>query len=199
MGIRTRSSAKRAVMLAVLAGALVLPMLGSKEVGTASSNGPFPGFTGAPGEETCRHCHDTFPLNVGGGELRIEGFPEVYVPGESYPVTVRLESQSGLSWGFQATVLAANRKRAGKFIVADKKILKVKKGVFEPNRRYIEQKRPGTYVGQRGGASWEFTWKAPKRDKGPVTIYVSGNVANGNGEPTGDFIYYAEKTAQPAM
>jgi hypothetical protein len=190
--------AKRLTVFGLLGAALALPLLGAGDTGIASSSGPFPGFTGAPGEETCRHCHDTFPINPGGGELRIEGFPETYVPNETYPVTITLESPSGVKWGFQATVLGENRKRAGKVIVTDKDTTKVVAGIFEPNRRYLEQKRAGTFEGQRGAASWEFAWRAPKRAKGVITIHVSGNVANGNGEPTGDFIYYAEKTSLPA-
>ena len=171
--MRGELRAKRLTGFGLLAAALALPLLGAGEAGNASSSGPFPGFTGAPGEETCRHCHDTFPINPGGGELRIEGFPETYVPGETYRVTISLESPSGLRWGFQATVLGENRKRAGKVIATDKSKTKVVAGIFEPNRRYIEQKRAGTFEGQRGGASWELAWRAPKRSKGAITIYVS--------------------------
>jgi hypothetical protein len=194
-----RGSARKTFELTLGAAALLIPALGMRETGIAASGGAFPGFTGAPGEETCRHCHDTFPLNVGDQALRVEGFPETYSPGAIYPVTVSLTSPSGVRWGFQATSVAANsRKGAGRFRATDKAHTKVVEGYFEPSRRYVEQKRAGTYPGQRDGASWSFEWKAPKRDKGPITLYVAGNVSNDNGDRTGDFIYYTEVTSQPA-
>lgn len=163
----------------------------------AASTGPFGGFTGAPGEDTCRHCHDSFPLNVAGGVLSITGFPESYVPGVTYAVTVTLASDSGVSWGFEATVLSQKKKRAGKLTSADS-TTKVVPGVFLTTREYVVQKKAGTFAGQRGSASWTFNWKAPKKDKGPLTIYVSGNVANDNGQKTGDFIYASQATSLPA-
>src|ERR1041385_7098079 len=32
-------------------------------------------------------------------------------------------------------------------------------------------------------------WKAPSQTVGRVTFYAAGNAANGNGDPSGDFIY----------
>lgn len=182
----------------LFAVALVAALGSGPEPGIAASSGAYGGFTGAPGEDTCRHCHDTFPLNSAVGTMTLEGFPETYVPGERYPVTVTLASESGLKWGFQATVLTANGKRVGKLVATDRKLTKVVPGIFFETRSYVEQRGAGSFEGQRGGASWAFDWKAPKRDKGPVTIYVAGNVGNANGDMTGDFIYYLERTAQPA-
>jgi hypothetical protein len=184
--------AKRVVRAVLLAGALAAPW-----AGYGFSSGPYGGFTGAPGEETCRHCHDSFPLNVPGGLLTIEGFPEIYTPGETYHVTVRLTSQSGLRWGFEATVLSAKKRPVGKLLVTDRDHTKLTTGIVLTDRVYVEQKEAGSYGGQREGASWTFDWRAPKKDKGPITIYAAGNAANDNEQKTGDFIYSAEATAQP--
>lgn len=191
---------RRRKLTAIAAIGLAAAMAGAIEPdsGMASSTGPFGGFTGAPGEDTCRHCHDSFPLNIPGGLLTIEGFPEAYVPGETYAVTVTVASDSGVSWGFEATVLSGKRKRAGKLSVIDPSTTKIVPGVFLTTREYVVQKKAGTYVGQRGSATWTFNWKAPKKDKGPLTIYVSANVANDNGKNTGDFIYASQVTSQPA-
>lgn len=167
--------------------------------GLAFSKGAYGGFSGAPGEETCRHCHDTFPLNLPLGSLTVEGFPETYVPGETYRVRVTLSSDSGLRWGFQGTVLNTKHRPAGKLIAFDREHTKVVPGIFFTNRRYVEQKRAGSYEEQRGGATWEFDWRAPKRNKGPLTLYVAGNVANDNDAKTGDFIFATQKTAEPAQ
>lgn len=171
--------------------------LGAPWAGYGFSSGAYGGFTGAPGEDTCRHCHDSFPLNVAGGLLTLEGFPEAYVPGETYHVRVSLASESGLRWGFQATVLTDTKKRVGKLVLTDRDHTKLTTGIFLTDRVYVEQKSAGSYGGQRDGATWEFDWRAPKKDKGPVTIYVCGNVGNDNGKNTGDFIYYVQQTAQP--
>lgn len=185
-----------AVALFAIAG--LVAVLVAPDRGEASASGPFGGFTGAPGEETCRHCHDSFPLNVPGGLLTVSGFPETYVPGVTYAVTVTLTSDSGLAWGFEATVLSSKKRRAGKLIASDPALTKVVPGVFLTSRQYIVQKSAGSYAGQRGSATWTFNWKAPKKYKGPLTLYVAGNVANGNGQNNGDFIYANQVTSQPA-
>jgi hypothetical protein len=164
----------------------------------AASHGPFPGFTGAPGEDTCRHCHATYALNPTGGALSITGFPETYLPGSTYPVTVTLANDTAARWGFQATVLTERNKRAGKLFASDRARTKVVPGYFITDRVYIEQKAAGSYRGVRGGVSWTFNWQAPKSARGALTIYVSGNAANDNGKSEGDFIYAARASSIPS-
>jgi hypothetical protein len=178
--------------LALLIGALSVPW-----VGYGFSSGAYGGFSGAPGEETCRHCHKSFPLNVGGGLLTVEGFPDVYAPGETYAVTVTLSNPTALDWGFQATVLNEGAKPIGKLIVTDREHTKIVPGIFKLDRRYVEQKKAGHFDDQRDSATWTFAWRAPKKPRGPITIYVSGNAGNDNDKATGDFVYAAQKTAQP--
>ena len=64
---------KRLKVLFLLAFGLSVP------VALANSAGPSPGYTGAPGEPSCRQCHTTAPLNDGVGSVTIEGVPEQYV------------------------------------------------------------------------------------------------------------------------
>jgi Reeler domain-containing protein len=185
--------ARRLVRLTLLAAALAVPL-----VGYGFSSGAYGGFCGAPGEDTCRHCHDSFPLNVGGGSLAIDGFPDAYTPGETYHVTITLTSPSARDWGFQTTVLTERgHMRVGKFILTDREHTKVVPGIFMTTRLYVEQKSAGHYDGQTGSASWTFDWRAPAKDKGAITIYACGNAGNDNDKPTGDFIYSVQKTAQP--
>jgi hypothetical protein len=184
--------------LVVVAAALALSLAGAHHPGLAFSSGAYGGFSGAPGEDTCRHCHDSFPLNAGGGLLTIEGFPEIYAPGETYHVTVSLGNPSARDWGFQATVLTDAKKRAGRIVLTDREHTKVVPGIFMLDRLYVEQKEAGHFDGQTGGATWSFDWRAPKKDKGPITIYVCGNAGNDNDKPTGDFIYAVQQTAEPA-
>ncbi|MBC7931811.1 MAG: PQQ-dependent sugar dehydrogenase, partial [Rubrivivax sp.] len=46
------------------------------------------------------------------------------------------------------------------------------------------------FPGQKNGASWTFRWTAPAEDVGPVTFYAAGNHANGDGNTSGDNIYF---------
>lgn len=196
-GMFSRVLLRRLFGLLMLGAAAAVPFTGPGDV-TASEKGAFGGFTGAPGEDTCRHCHKTYALNIPVGTISVDGFPETYVPGESYEVTVSLVSTSGIDWGFQATVLTEKHKRAGKFFLTDREHTKVVTGVFLQDRIYVEQTKKGHYDDQRGGASWTFTWQAPKTARGACTIYVCGNIGNDNGKPSGDFILYTDRTAVPA-
>jgi hypothetical protein len=46
-----------------------------------------------------------------------------------------------------------------------------------------------------GGSTWTFQWVPPATGApAAVTIYAAGNAANGNGDPTGDYIYTTSAT-----
>src|SRR5438128_1861326 len=96
---------RRRLGLLVASVALGLPFVASPADTGAFAHGPYGGFTGAPGEDTCRHCHSGEKLNFPGGELAISGFPATYTPGETYTVTITLSSPVAKRWGFEATVL----------------------------------------------------------------------------------------------
>jgi uncharacterized protein (TIGR03437 family) len=54
---------------------------------------------------------------------------------------------------------------------------------------FIEHTSVGTRNGTRNGVTFQFDWTPPATNAGPVTLYVAGNAANGDGASTGDFIY----------
>ena len=185
---------RRWVLVILAAGILSLPFLPRST--SASAKGPFPGFTGAPNEDTCRHCHEGFALNPQGGALAIDGFPETYLPGQRYTVNITLSSDSALRWGFQATALTADNRKAGKLLITDRVRTEKIRGYFITDRIYVQQKKAGSYPGLRGSATWSFDWQAPSTHKGPITMYVTGNAANDNGKTSGDLIYFTTATAQ---
>ena len=47
-------------------------------------------------------------------------------------------------------------------------------------------------------ASFSFEWVAPDAAAGMILFNAAGNAANGNGEPTGDYIYTASAFSVPA-
>jgi BACON domain-containing protein/all-beta uncharacterized protein len=167
----------------------------------ASASGPIAGVTGAPLETDCTLCHTT-PSGER-GQFAITA-PSSYVPGNSYQITVTHVNTDDvtprLKWGFQLTALTV----AGDFPAGDlqslpKSILtQVITGGPTGDRQYIEHTYDGGFEGQLGGASWTFTWKAPSTDMGPVRLYAAGNQADGDFDNTGDQIYLAQATINPA-
>jgi hypothetical protein len=157
-------------------------------VAFANSAGPTPGYTGAPGELTCRSCHTSFPLDDGAGELAIEGAPATYEPGASYTLTVRLARPDRTRWGFQLVALVDSLDQAGSFSLLEPSRTQLK---TDDGKIYVEHRTAGTAAGTTGGTSWRVEWRAPEAGAGTVTFYAAGNAANGNEQPTGDNIYTA--------
>src|SRR5215469_7065797 len=160
----------------------------------AYAEGPPAGVTGAPGEQTCVTCHSSFPLNSGTGTVTIDT-PSSYQPGQTYQITVddQTTDQSRRRWGFELTVLTGDNVKAGQLQQTSQTFLRVNDGPGF-NRDYIEHNLQGTFQGQTGHVSWTFPWVAPTTDVGPVTFYVATNMANGDGNLTGDFIFTQTKT-----
>jgi len=57
----------------------------------------------------------------------------------------------------------------------------------------------GSRNGTPNGATFQFDWTPPATNAGPVTFYVAGNAANGNGSNTGDQIYTSSVQLIPAI
>ena len=89
------------------------------------AEGPPPSHTGAPAfgskpaEALCIECHFDPPadphahLNTPGGGIEILGVPQFYLPGHTYPLTVRVNTDSTLAdagrrWGFELQAVRAN-------------------------------------------------------------------------------------------
>ena len=160
----------------------------------AYSAGPPAGYTHAPGELDCSDCHTT-PA-VSSGTLAL-GIPDKYTPGQTYDITVTHASAdpTRVRWGFEMTALDSADEKAGAFAPADDLTRVVNgEGPF-PAREYVEHTSKGTFAGQQNGASWTFKWTAPTEDVGPVTFYLAGNQANGDGNNSGDNIYFTFKSA----
>lgn len=158
----------------------------------AYSTGPDPRHTGGFGEETCTACHKSFELNSGrtlGGTFVIEGVPRQYQTGESYPLSVTISHPGQRRWGFQLTArFRASGAQAGLLIDDGLENRVTESGGLQ----YLHHIEAGTREGVSDGpVSFFFTWVAPAEDRGAVVFNAAGNAANGNHEPTGDFIYTA--------
>lgn len=180
--------------------------------------GPDPSYTGAPmiaggdPEANCTSCHLELAcpeppcnLNLPGGGIEILDLPATYEAGQTYPLRVRLWSDSTAAyperlWGFEITaVRRADGTGIGNWVRNDPDTLRVIPGIapFE-TRSYLEHKLIGTRPGLGGPVEWQFNWQAPSTPQGDALFYVAGNAANGNGQLYGDFIYLGADTVVDA-
>ncbi|HEX3560581.1 MAG TPA: PQQ-dependent sugar dehydrogenase [Pyrinomonadaceae bacterium] len=160
----------------------------------AFSAGPPAGYTHAPGEVDCSDCHTTPARSTGTITLDT---PQHYTPGQTYDINVTHASPdpTRIRWGFELTALDSSDEKAGALAPSDDLTQAVNNQGSFPTRQYIEHTSKGTFPGQQNGAHWTFKWTAPDGDVGPVTFYVAGNQANGDGNSSGDNIYFTFATA----
>src|SRR5215213_9646652 len=83
----------------------------------ASASGPSPSHTNAPNEDNCTACHIDFPVNSGGGELKVTGLPNNYLPNQQIPMTVTLKDDA-VKYGFQITAIDSHGERIGSYTLS---------------------------------------------------------------------------------
>ncbi|HWQ56998.1 MAG TPA: choice-of-anchor V domain-containing protein [Bryobacteraceae bacterium] len=176
----------------------------------ARSGGAEPGRAGVPGEGNCTGCHLGTALNGGSGSVTV-AFPGAmqYTPGVTQRLTVTVSDPAQRRFGFQLTARLAGdaTRQAGSFASIDSNT----QVLCSTNPFIVEvlppcpATAPLQYVDhtsaayREGRSSFEFDWTPPATDVGPVTIYVAGNAANGNGNISGDHIYTRSFTLNPAQ
>jgi hypothetical protein len=160
----------------------------------AWSGGPPAYRTGAPGDDgTCHDtgCHNSFELNSGSAKFSVTA-DDTYIPGKFIKIEISFTESAGTFHGFEMTALDDRNNRIGKF----KKIGKTTR-VISPNdeSRGLRKEDKGKYIEHTAAGNkkkrWKVKWKAPSDATGPITFYAAGNEADGNGNPSGDFIYTA--------
>jgi len=159
---------------------------------TASASGPSPSHTNAPGEANCTACHSDFTVNSGTGSVTITGIPANYLPNQAIPITVRTSQEDAVVYGFQLTVLDARGQKIGTYTLPSQSPsrMQLMDGLVDSNpRQYVEHTVDGIVPTQFGFNTWTFTWTAPNRRVGKVSIYAAGNAANSDGGTSGDYIY----------
>src|SRR5260370_21030015 len=175
----------------------------------AHSYGPPPRVTGAPGDDprACTQCHTGSALNSGTGSVKIilQSGP-FYVPGVKQRLMVRVSDPVQQRWGFELTArlnsdLASGQ--AGDLTPVDN-FTQVICEDYAPKPcasgpQFITHTWAGTRHGTPVGATFQFDWPPPATNAGPVTVFVAGNAANGNGSPTGDLIYTSSVQLTPVV
>ncbi len=165
------------------------------------ARGPKNKRTGAPGESICAasDCHSDYEVNSGPGTFSLQGIPETYTPGNTYPITIQLQQEGQQRWGFQVTIINDDGTRSGEITKFDEGSMQVETDEVDGNERfYLKHGRRGTHQGEKDGPiQWKFVWRAPSPAEGVISFYAAGNAANGNRKPTGDYIYTTVRKSTP--
>lgn len=204
MDLNWRRSGILALVLCV-AGGYVLSRTSNRV--SAYAEDPPPASTGAPSEGTCHGCHASYDINDPSGSVTIGGLPDSYVPGgDPVPFTVTV-AQDGTNrtrsrWGFELTALDANnlfacdRDRCDDTLAPTDNTTKTDVASPDGNLRfYVKQTTldgaDGTFESDDvvPSATWMLSFRPPGGDIGPITFYVAGNAADGDGTPGGDYIF----------
>lgn len=194
----------RAALSGRLHPAAVLTFLGTAAVLPGSGTSPPPHVeapptarTGGFGEATCVECHLEFPINAPGGRLALMGAPQVFEPGRTYTLTIRLESEDMVRAGFQIAARFENGEEVGQ-PAGQLRSLDGRTAVTADSVTaipYGHHTRPGTPVADPTLATWSMSWTAPLGGA-DVVFHLSANSANGDDSPLGDLIYTAvERTS----
>ena len=156
----------------------------------ANSDGPPPGHTGAPGEETCAApgCHDV-PSNH-------QGLLRLFTVASPSPDTVNFDlmlgdyaiASPGDVWGFQLIALVSLNQPFGNLVVTDSTRTKITSGM--DGRVYLSQTETGALGTGANGATWTFRWAAPSGTEIGHQIYfhIAGLIADGDGTAQGDAV-----------
>ncbi len=162
----------------------------------ASASGPTASHTNAPGESNCTSCHGDFPINSGIGSVQISGIPANYLPNQQIPITITVNEENAVIFGFQMTAVDSQGKKVGifSFPAQSPQPLQIRDGLVGGNPRdYIQHTSSGVAPTQFGTKSWTFRWTAPSTRAGKVGFYAAGNGANSDGDTSGDYIYSTNK------
>lgn len=156
----------------------------------AESGGPQAYKTGAPGDDTCVACHNSFALNSGGARFSIKA-PATCMPGKSIRITVSFTQTVGTKSGFEMTALDANGSRVGTF----KNIGSITQVIPPNDYRGLRSQDKGKYIEHTFTGTtkktWTVKWKVPAGAKNPITFYAAGTDADGNGNFDNDHVYTA--------
>jgi hypothetical protein len=164
----------------------------------AFSSGPPPNRNGVSGVY-CTACHITNPLNSGEGSVRIVGLPSAWLPGETYNLQVIVSHPTQIRWGFEMSATGPNGDQAGDLIPDPDGRTRVQIGAVNGKQvQFIEHSSLGSAIGSSN--IFRFTYQTPPDPNfGNIRFNVAGNAANGNGAPTGDFIYATEVIVPPLV
>jgi hypothetical protein len=106
-----------------------------------------------------------------------------YIPGQTYTINVSV-SQAGISkFGFSISPQSSSGAVLGSLVISNTTETQLKNVVHQ----YVTHTTAGN--AGTGSKTWSFDWIAPTVGTGAVPFYAAVNVANGNGNASGDQIF----------
>ncbi len=130
----------------------------------------------------------------------------MYIPGVKQRVVVQVTDPVQKRWGFELSA-RLNSDLAGGQAGTLTPVDNLTQVICEDNApvpcasgvSFITHTSAGTRNGSIKGATFQFDWTPPAADAGPVTLFVAGNAANGDGSLNGDLIYTSNVQLTPAI
>jgi hypothetical protein len=200
--IDAKTVTKLSAVLVFTASLAAVSLVGGRMSAVASSDGPPPSFTSAPGEANCSACHASNTVNDGLGSIQISGVPANYAPGQQIQLTVTMARDDATIYGFQMTAIDSTGVKAGTFSLPAQvpAELQLRDNLVGGNlmRQYIEHTTDGIIPTQLGSKAWRMMWTAPAQSVGRVDFYAAGNAADSDNSPSGDYIYTGTAASVPA-
>lgn len=179
----------RATLLVLL---MVVPLAFSLMAGAYVNHPDYK--TGAPGEGTCRDCHNSYGLNTGGGNIMVMGIPEMYDPGMTYTLTVSVYDPGMSQFCFELTTVAEEDEApAGSFSCIDSTETCIRGG-----GKSIKTTKMGCMGATDYTKTWDVRWSSPSKAECPITFYGCGLGGDANGNKGGDRVYTCKMTTYPA-
>ena len=173
-------------MVLLVIGLVLYPMVADSRIGGSPGS-----RTGAPisnnglNEATCGSTSNCHVNSEGGPGQVVIVAPEQYTPGGSLEFTVRVEEEARSTFGFQAAIKVFNTQNAlHEHTGSLERVDSTRTRIVASD--YITHTQEGINQNE-----WVVRWNAPAEDVGPVTIYVAGNAADGDGGREGDHTYMA--------
>lgn len=164
--------------------------------GIESDNGKA-GVTGSPGENNCTNCHNTYAVNSGAGSITMTSNMTnwEYVPGQTYQISVTVAQTGKSLFGLGFEALLPSGANAGTLTAGTGTTIKNATVSGNSRRNIVHQLNGGASSGTH---TFTFNWAAPTTNVGALTFYAAGDACNGNGSDTGDYVYTASQSVNPA-
>jgi fibronectin type 3 domain-containing protein len=150
--------------------------------------------TGAPGEETCRQCHNDYGLNTGSGNVMVQGIEDRYEPGRSYILTVSVYYPDMGRYCFEMTAVSEDSSQSsGSFNCID-----TTETCLAGGGKYIKSTKNGLMGASNGMKTWQVQWNSPSKAEYDITFYCVGMASDCDNDEDGDYVYTCKMTVCPA-
>jgi hypothetical protein len=128
---------------------------------------PQSGFSGRPGDGTCRDCHPSKTL-IDSDSLILTGLPDTLEPETVYPCTLCARYHGLNEWTFELTAVDSLSNQAGTIEVTDSLHTEIDDFL---DVQYFKNSLKGAWVNRKDSTSWTFDYLSPPATNGPVSFY----------------------------